>query len=731
MKSRRRPRRVAARTLAALVLLSATEQAAADGIGVLIQPQFSITHLTSTVAGLETFTETTQFGQVYRLDLDRHIYPFLDLNLGGTFHQTMDWITSNAGYAQSQDTSGTGYITLLMGGQVLGASVGYQRQMDASGVVLATAPTNVNDTYFATFNWRPLDLPAFTLRLDRSNTYDSQRTQHDTTTSDALLSVQYGIENLNLLYSLRWTDAVDNLHGVDDVSLNNSIQASYNDRWFGGRSTVYVSALLSNFLQNVTASGPGGTVSTQRYPIAGLSLVESFPMTPQLDTLAPNPLLIDGITNVSANIDIGFGPSLAGDKNYRDMGVQFADSITPINTVWVYVNQQLPAQVSDAYTWTAYQSSDNLNWTAVPLAGPVVFNTLQNRFEIPIAQTQAIYVKVVTTPLPASVTTDRTYLNIFVTEIQVYQVVAASSIQGSSSITTETLNATGRTLILDIPSLFWDIAVYLNHSSISRVTTWSLINGLSLTQKLTNALSVTARAARLDENIGSGYLSQFQWSASLTASPFPTLTSALTYNGVYGHDQLGVLKQESLFLFNNATLYTGLNLLLNGGYSVNQGDTGRVISTASANVGLTAIPNQALNLSLTYNYQYTTSSGGPLAATSGSYGNLSAGVSWTPVSAVFLAASVSRIMQPVSPTTLVTGTASFSPFAGGALLLRVSYNENLDTFNQTDQRIFTPGLRWVIFTGFFLDAGYTYQRTTAPQTVQVQSAFQTQLTLIL
>jgi len=732
LRDNRRRREVACRTLAVLWLLAAAAVARADGLNLLLQPEFAVSHMSTTAAGLTTFTNTTEFGQLYRLDFDKHIYPYLDLSLGGTFHQIYDWTTSNTGYVESVDTSGNAYITLALGSELLGGSLGYQRVMDAPGLVLSMAPTNVADNYFATFSWRPIDYPSINLRLDRQNTYDSQRTQHDNTTDDILFNVSYrGIDALNLLYSLRWTNSVDHLHDVENSVLSNTAQAIYNDRWFGNRTNVYVSGLLSTATSKTLVQGVGGTVSTQRFPIAGLSLVEAFPATPQLDTLTPNPLLIDGITNVSANIDIGYGPSLIGDKNYRDVGVQFADAVTPVNTFWVYVNQVLPQQVYEAFTWVAYQSSDNLNWTPVAPTGPVVFNTLFNRFEIPIAQTQALYLKVVTTPLPASVTQDPLYRDIFVTEIQVYQIVPAASVQGTLTLTSETANATARTLVLDLPSLFWDLAAYLNRSSQSPVTIWSLINSLSLAQKLTPALGLQARVARLDQNFGLGLQSQFQWSASLTASPFPTLTSALTYNGIWGHDQIGIVSQESVYLFNNAALYDGLSLLVNGGYSVNHGDTGRVTTTSSANLGLTAVPHRSLTLSVTYTLQYVVQSGGPIAPSSGGQGNLTGSIIWTPFPALFFSGSVSRIMQPVNPTTLATVNASFSPFAGGDLLLRFSYNETLDTFNQVDQRTIVPSLRYTIRPGWFLDAGYTIQETRAPQSTQKQNVFQLQLTILL
>jgi len=79
--------------------------------------------------------------------------------------------------------------------------------------------------------------------------------------------------------------------------------------------------------------------------------------------------------------------------------VQFADAITPVSLVYVWVDKALPAQVSGAFGWTAYRSDDNVDWVPVPLAGPVTFGAFDNRFEIPIEGTRSRYLKVVTRPL--------------------------------------------------------------------------------------------------------------------------------------------------------------------------------------------------------------------------------------------------------------------------------------------------------------------------------------------
>ena len=75
------------------------------------------------------------------------------------------------------------------------------------------------------------------------------------------------------------------------------------------------------------------------------------------------------------------------------MGAQLADEITSVNTVYVWVDRPLPPEVlapmTAAGAWTAYTSNDNVNWVQVPILGPVLFGTFDNRFEITITETRA------------------------------------------------------------------------------------------------------------------------------------------------------------------------------------------------------------------------------------------------------------------------------------------------------------------------------------------------------
>jgi hypothetical protein len=90
-------------------------------------------------------------------------------------------------------------------------------------------------------------------------------------------------------------------------------------------------------------------------------------------------------------------------------------------------------------------------------------------------------------------------------------------------------------------------------------------------------------------------------------------------------------------------------------------------------------------------------------------------LSFTPVRALYFNAGVLRSSgSDVAPQTLLNFGAGFSPFAGGQLLIRFGYDENLDTLSRVRNRVFGPSLRWNIRSGTYVDVAYTWSDSIQP-----------------
>jgi hypothetical protein len=703
------PRRAARIALAFLVATAAAD-GRADTWSLLLEPRFQwLDQTTTDQAGATNRSEQYALGQRYALTLSKSLYPTFTINAGGAFEDDRGWLTTNGTRSRTDAWRSDGYGRLALGGSVLNGSAGYERSDEAQRTFgIPASPREVNEVWSGRLLWNPADLPSLFLQLTRTHLYDASRLVTDQTTADALLSARYrGIPAVDLEYSLRYTNPVDRISETETTAVVQALHATWNDKLFNGRTLAYVSA---NALQRTTttvSTGAAGTVSTQQFPVAGYSLVEAFPATPELDTLVLNPALVNGDLTGTASLNIGFGVP-AGDTANRDIGAQFQDVLTRVNRVHVWVNKTLPPQVSSAYAWAAYQSDDNVHWTPVPLAGPVVFADFQNRFEIPIADVQARFVKVIVRPLAPAVTVDPRYSEVLVTEIQFFLVVPAAQVVGRATDDVESVSATAQTRILSVPSVSWDLGIFTSRSARAARPTYSILNGLSLAHVFDPVWSVSARVQRQDVDSGAGHVGGFQWNGGIAAKPLPTLRHGFVYAGSWSETPRGTTLSQSVNLVNHADLYRGASLQATGTAADSTGDTGQNTKSVNVSASASLAPNTMVSSSATYLYGHTWQSAPGFPSTQSIDERILASLSLAPVQALFLSGSVTRVIHGARPTTLASGTAALSPFPGGALQIRIAYTESVDTAADAKVRTFVPGLHWNVRPGVILDASYSW-----------------------
>jgi len=707
-----------ARMYVGLTMFLRLSHAYAEGLSASVEPDYTYsTTRSSDATGAITTSSTTEVAQHYRLGLDESLFPRLRLLGFGLLEKTLDWTTTAGSTTRSDDLRKNLSAHLSLTPDLLAAEVGYDRREESSGVSTSSIRTDlVNEVYSAHAGWRPTGLPALDVTLSRTNQFDPPHRVQDDSTDTAIVSASYSdVKQLDLRYTIEYSDADIRLSETETTALTNTARATYTDSFDAGRTSLFAAYLVQNQVESTTVNGANGTVSTQQFPFAGLSLVENTTTLPVSDTLNPNPALIDNNTAVSASLDIGFAPSFSGDNNLRDVGVQFVDALTKVNTIYLWVDRQLPLNVSSRYSFSVYQSDDNGRWTPINVTAPVVFGIFLNRFEITIAQTQARYLKVVTQPLPATVTTDPRFTNVLVTEIQTYLVQPASALRGQFTSTTQTANATLHRQILAEPGLAYDgSAVY---SVQQGGASYFLTNGLTLHQPLRPALDLTARVARQDSDVGAGHVGGFQYSASLAARPLPTLLHNLTYNGQWNHSTLGDAVQNAWTLLNRIALYRGVDVLAMMSYLINRDERGVTTEGPTVTANLALSPHPALAISGSYLFTEAVASGGGQAQTTSETERVDGNLTFQPFSALYVAAGLSRLIKGVLPTTLLNLGINFSPFPGGAVVLQSSYIQSLDTASNATSRLAGVSVRWNIRSGSYLDLGYAL--TDSNSSVQV------------
>lgn len=732
--------------VAALAAALAAHPASAQSVSAQLEPGYTgATTTTTDETGRTTRTDSATWRQRYRLTLDDQLFPALTLGAGGFLDWNISSATTEGVRNESDDKRWLGYARLTFGQPVLSGALGFDRNQESvetrTGGRTVQAPSLVRQILTASGSWKPADLPSLDLRLGRSWTYDSARELQDLTTDEASLSTRYQPRrNVDLAYTVQYTDGNDHLHGVDRKDLVNSVLATWSDSFAERRGIVSLSYNGSARSSDTTVTRAGGTVATQQLPIAGWSIVEPFTALPAKVALNRNDALVDGNTTASAGLNIGFGPTEAGDVAYRDLGAQFVNAVTPVNTLYVWVNQRLPATVSAAFTWDVYASDDNQTWTLLRAGAPATFSPFQNRFEIALTAGQAAarYLKVVTKPLPASIATDpslpdpRAFAEVLVTEVQFFLVVDAALARGSTFTLSGNLSGAGKYQLTRTPGLAYDVSVFLSHTSAPARVTWSVVNGLGFARKLARALALAARVDRSDSDEGTGHHALNRWSASLAVDPIPTLGVALTYSGQLGETPLGTTLSNSAGLLGRADLYTGVSLSANVTAGLARNEVGQRSRDVTATGSATFVPNRVLTLSGSVGLSSTETTGGGRPASSDRRTLLQASGSFAPFPALALSGGVTRTTAAAGkPSTLANFAGSFSPFPGGDLQLRYAYTESLETSAETRSRSHGPGARWNIRPGWYLDASYSFSDTSSPAASASARTFFTNLLVTL
>src|SRR4051812_17857468 len=188
----------------AAALLLASGAAFSDGLGGMVEEDYSHSQSTSSDAGGGFRANGDQLVQRYRLNGERAFFPNLRLDVGGTFEQLDGWTDLGAGTEHNMGRTESVFSTLNLAGPIYGATAGYAlRQQGAANAVVpfGFVSQNMNLNLY----WRPGALPLFSLRLARPSIWDREHQVQDITTNQALFDAVWApIPQLDLRYGLNY-----------------------------------------------------------------------------------------------------------------------------------------------------------------------------------------------------------------------------------------------------------------------------------------------------------------------------------------------------------------------------------------------------------------------------------------------------------------------------------------------------------------------------------------------
>jgi hypothetical protein len=702
-----------------LLLLLVPVGVSAQGLlqGVSGSLEFNYSYLstkTTDASGNTVKTSVQTYNPRFQLDINTAIFPNLRLRAGGIAEGIKSYVKSVGFDITATQLNFRPYIDLTLETPFYTASLGYARRQQTTEATHSPSTTLIDDEYYAILRWRPEGLPVMDLQLKRTNSYDDSKSILNTTEDLITLNSRYQYKGLLLNYYGTYLHTNDKILDLDIVQYTHSARASYADSFLDRR--VAVSTNYNVLYQETTTESTGqGFVEFQVFPTGGVSalLNDTETLSHALD---PNPALIDGDLTASAGINIGL-PSGGGDIRLRNIGLDFTNP-TEANRLLLWIDRDLSTNPSIvnffASNLKVYVSSDNLNWVAWPISSPITFGPFQNRFEIKFANVipSREYIKVVTPPLNAAVLDAFSFPNIFVTELQAFLETPAKNLQNKVSTTTHNCDLDVKTRILDNPSLFYELYGYYNRQDPTGQQRYTISNALYTFNRFSEVFSGRAKVAREDgEELGQKRFA-YIYDAALTADPLRTLHSSLVVNG--RDEEIGGKPNDlnSIFLYNTAQLYKGIDVNLNGGVNFIKQETGESGRDFIINLQANIVPYRTLTLGLNYNSTISQRTGGEQGSSSNYIQTFDFSLSYNPFRTLYLFAFIHVIDEKARKVqTLQNYAINWSPFPDGVLQFNIAYNENYTSEDHLTERIFFPSIRYRLSKRSYIQVSYQLIRS--------------------
>lgn len=672
-------------------------------------------------AGNSQTSESDDFLQRYFLTLRQDIYPTLSIGAGYVLEKDLRKI-------ETSDTEmRTTFVRMSPSGDItfrnplFGAAVGYNEIEAKTETRGEPSQTQMQKNFTSNFGLaRRENQPTFNIQYSRSHMFDKERLFTDMVNEQVLVGSRYQpLKTVEIKYSGTYSDMVDNLGGVETQNLFQSGRVDYSEGFIQNRLRLYSNYGLAVSQTEVETFGVGGgEVSQTLLPFAGLSGAgpagtDNPGEAPTNDTMLSNTLLIDGNRNTGSGVNIGFSSLETGARN---MGLDLG---TPaeLNSLFVWVNQRLPASITNAFSWDIYISSDTgdvKQWTLWQTLGPAPFGTFDARFELRFTQVETRFIKVVTRPLASPVPVPGIDVNnIPVTEIQAFIITPSSSIPKSTvRNTSQRIEVGANAKLSDVPNLYYDVYYWQAKSDLQGTSPYLLVNSLSLKQRLNRVFSTGASASRTDNKQGEDYHLRYDYSAFLTAVPLPALNHTLRVTRQTEETDNTTSRSNYVYLNNNAALYRGISANLSIARGEATSDTGQESKITTLTAGSTLVPFRTMTINFYYSKLKSQVTEGDNQGSGHESKSASASVAYTPYPALYLFGSHAIARKSVDhseegPTSRTqTYSVSWSPLFSGSLWLTVSATQVITSPNDYEATTITPQIRWVVNSNAILEAGY-------------------------
>jgi len=397
----------------------------------------NLTYLSTETKTGEEETSSWGFTQTYNLQVTKEFTPKVNFaaNLGINVNETNNTKTTRL----------TPDIRLNLRNEYFNADTGYR--ITEKGLDILTMVSD--EDRFTTESWnvnlstKSKKYPKVRLRYNEDRNYDHLATREtDTKTTNFSGSMDYKYRFLNFNYDYR--NNISDNYVTESTTETDTHQGRVNFRksFWKNKITTSGSYSITNKKTETKTKEQDVEVAEKKTADQGLHKEDTGDVT--LVKLDSEPLLIDGIKDVSAGINIGGSPA----NDDQNIGLHLTFS-SEIDKIYLYTRDRDNNFNKNNFTWAVYSSTDNDTWAPITAGASFDYNINQERFEISFTATTARYFKVVNTANDS--------YDLYVTEIEAYSsTTQAAFTTTETDQTTQTTQANLRYKPLDWLSFTYD-----------------------------------------------------------------------------------------------------------------------------------------------------------------------------------------------------------------------------------------------------------------------------------
>ncbi|MBN1957138.1 MAG: hypothetical protein JW773_02950 [Desulfuromonadales bacterium] len=641
--------------------------------------------------------ERATFSQLYNLDIQKEIFPTLNLNFGSLFDQESsrtDRTASTTGDSESRSTAIRPFFDLQFSTALLRASTSYRKSELKESDSTAATERNFSEEYGAHLSWKPVALPELELDFTRTEIYDEPLTNEQRVDSYQLRS-RYNYGFYRFTYNHTTTDAWSSAVTEDPLNPRNegknlnhydSGSVRFNRTYHDGK--VNVSSSLRASRQQANFSGDADRIAPTS---AGGSLIgranDPSPISSDPEdnfTLSSVDLLVDALPVEQPSFGLDFGTR------------------TDVDRLFIYFDDLGDARSSD-FSWQVYaRDRDTDNWSQI---APVqdTTNLGEKRFELSFPSLSTRYIKIVTTQLaPPAVNSGE---DLIPQRVEGWRTLPANTSEFTQTDWTTDLAVNWRHT--DKTSTGYDFLYREQQTEPFDERKTQLSYGARISHEFNDIFLGNMRLQRseLRERDENPVISHI-YSASLAARYLETFDQSLTYSFSHENDEDSQTSiANAVFLRSNLDLYQGWSLFLDNGYSWQNPGDGASSNTTFLRLGSNINPNRWLNTTFSYGVSWKEVTGEPSSQEQD--GRLV--VSIVPTRSISLTAELAfrdDSGATEDSTSEQRYSLNWSPFRDGTLLFTLGFGKYQDSEDEEITSL-SPALRWQINRKTLLSLEYT------------------------